>query len=136
MGGTAPVEPKGELVEVHLQVLGAHAVMSAAKPGLEVPEDAVNPWQDLLGPFRVPLGARTMAISHRREGGVTRPAIGKDDRIPLDVCLHETRQRGARGVRNHLEADSPRGLTAYLDGRHHQRLVEKLSAAPQAGFRA
>ena len=45
----AAVEAEGELVEVGLKVLGAHAVVRASQPSLQVREDRVNHRQVVLG---------------------------------------------------------------------------------------
>lgn len=49
-GRSAAVEAECELVEVGLKVGVADAVMSPQKPGLEVPEHAVDAGKDLARP--------------------------------------------------------------------------------------
>ncbi len=49
----APVEAERELIEVGLQMLGAHAVMDAVEPGLQIGEDEVDHWHELFGNFGV-----------------------------------------------------------------------------------
>jgi len=99
-----PVEAKRELIQIGLEVLVGDSMVCPAQPSVEGPENTMDPRQHRLGPFRIPLGARAMAVSHRREGGVTRPAIGDDDTPRLHVQLYEAGQGRPRGVGNDLEA--------------------------------
>lgn len=56
----APVEPERELVEVRLQVVGAHPVVRAVDPRLQVAEHEVDDRQVVLGDLRLTaLGAGT-----------------------------------------------------------------------------
>ena len=83
----ASVEPKRELIEVHLQVLVADAVMSAEEPRLEVAEDAMNPGQEFRGSLGVPLGAGAMPVAEPGQGSVRRPPVSGDDRSGLDKTV-------------------------------------------------
>lgn len=58
-----PVEAEGELVEVGLEVIVPAAVVGAAEPGLEVPEDAMDVRQQFGGSLGQALGVGAVTIN-------------------------------------------------------------------------
>ena len=58
----APVEAERELIEVGLQMLGAHAVVDAVRPGLQIGEDEVDHRHELFGNFGVAAFGNCMVV--------------------------------------------------------------------------
>ena len=71
-----PVEAEGELVEVGLEVLVAHAVMNATQPRLQVGEDEMNDRQILLSDLGVSLGDGEVFVAALGEAGIAGPIVG------------------------------------------------------------
>src|SRR6266849_3577908 len=130
--GAPAVEPKGELVQVGLEVIVTDAVMGAPQPGLEVAKDSVDVRQELRRPLGGALGAGAMPVAHVRQRRVSPPAIRQNQGAERDRSLHESCQRARGRIRHGLEAHAPGGLTAHFDRAHHQRLLEELAAPLQA----
>src|SRR6266849_1197820 len=79
--GAPAVEPKGELVQVGLEVIVTDAVMGAPQPGLEVAKDSVDVRQELRRPLGGALGAGAMPVAHVRQRRVSPPAI-RQNQVP------------------------------------------------------
>src|SRR5713101_5081200 len=105
--GAAAIEAEGELIEVGLEVPVTDPVMSPTEPSLEVAKDPMNARQDLVGSFRVTLDSRPMTVTHLRQGVVGPPAVGEHSGPARDIGLYESRQCGARRVRDNVEAHPP-----------------------------
>ena len=133
--GAPPVETKGELVQVGLEVIVTDAVVGAAKPGLEVAKDAVDVRQERGRPLGGALGPGAMPVAHVRQRRIRPPAIRQDEGAGRDSPLHESCQRASRCVRHNLEADPTSGLTPHFDRAHNQRLLPQLAAPLQAYLR-
>src|SRR5208283_3850439 len=57
-----PVEAERELIEVGLQMLGAHAVVDAVEPGLQIGENEVDHRHELFGDFGVAAFGNCMVV--------------------------------------------------------------------------
>src|SRR3989442_815562 len=134
--GPPAVEAEGELVEVHLEVVVADAVVGAGEPSLEVAKDPMDVRQELGRPGGGSLRARTMTVPQVAERGIGLPRIRQDESAGGDGALHEARQRARRGIRHDVESDATGGRPAHFHRADDQRLVHDVAAALQADLRA
>jgi len=114
-----------KLVEVHLQLRAADAVVRADQPLLQVADRAVgerhdrrdSPAQGRSDRLRL----RDMAIAFYRRGAKTRQAVGVQRRAGCDMSREE-RLEGARAeIRDDRHTHPARDVAAFFDGDQHQR---------------
>ena len=104
------VVTEDELVEVDLQVLGAHAAVGAAEPALEVQDRPVRPRQDGVGvgvAFGFGLAARAVAEALAHQFRVALPAVGVHDRSRRHGPFDESGQSCRGRVVDQLDAYAP-----------------------------
>ena len=118
------VVPKHELVQVHLQLRPAHAMMGAHQPLLQVPDRSVGQRHDRFRTLpqinSVRLCPRDMLVPCFLQPSKGLETVSVDRRARRDVLLDETAQRRRLKVRDYGHADPPRGLATLLDGDQHQ----------------
>ena len=139
-GGCA-IEPESELVQVGLKVFRSQTVVDAERPGLQVGEDAVDPWQhDMSGHRTDDMGI----VGDIRCAGIARPAVGADRGAGSDVGGDEAVQRcrGEVGDLGEANAAGPAVCDFDRPGNEHFALVaatatpgDRIIFAAQANFR-
>ena len=108
-----PVEAEGELVEVGLEVLVAHAVMNATQPRLQVGEDEMNDRQILLSDLGVAsLGDGEVFVAALGEAGIAGPIVGDDRRTRSNGTLDKAAERFRAAVWHDSESDTSGVATA------------------------
>ena len=108
-----PVEAEGELVEVGLEVLVAHAVMNATQPRLQVGEDEMNDRQILLSDLGVAsLGDGEVFVAALGEAGIAGPIVGDDRRTRSNGALDKAAERFRAAVWHDSESDTSGVATA------------------------
>jgi hypothetical protein len=123
-----------ELGQVERKMLAAHSVEGAAKPGLEVSEDPVDPRQDLRRSGGVgPLDASVVPYTDGGETPVALESI-RSDRGSRGV--HDAPNEGAEVVvegqaLDHSEPGTARVVRALLHGSSDEGLVSQLTTATQ-----
>ena len=109
----SPVEAEGELVEVGLEVLVAHAVMNATQPRLQVGEDEMNDRQILLSDLGVAsLGDGEVFVAALGEAGIAGPIVGDDRRTRSNGALDKAAERFRAAVWHDSESDTSGVATA------------------------
>jgi hypothetical protein len=78
------------------------------------------------------LGLGSVPVPHVGERGVALPAVADHCRSGFHVGLDETRERGTRGIGNHLQPDPSRSAAPDLDGAHDERAVAQLTPAAKS----
>ena len=118
-------------------MLGAHAVMDAVEPGLQVAEDEVDHRHELFGHLGIAaFGNGMVVVASLAQAGVAAPIVGDNQRARHDGAFDKAAQRvGAAVVRDGqphatgITAVFPfvlggaRRAVADFDGGGHQRLV-------------
>ena len=121
VAGSAAVESEDELVEVGLKMLGAQAVIDAERPGLEVSEDPVDPWQDEVGGH---FTDHMRFVAELGSAGVARPAVGLGGAAGGDGSGHEAMEitdRRVHGSDREVPREFDGEAAALVHGRQHRR---------------
>jgi len=137
----ATIMSKHELVEVHLKLRLADAVIRADQPLLDVPDRAISQRHDRdraaaervsgrLVPRHVPDAGRGQSVEALERIGVQRRAW-------RDVVRDERVNGGLLHVRERRHSDATRGLAAFFDRDQHQRRFApfQLAATTEARLR-
>ena len=121
----APIITKDKFIEVNLEMIPAHPMMSADKPLLEVANRTVSQWHHRFGAFAHSRSQRLSACH------VLKPSFWQSaealeavsvHRCPLGhVLLKEAGQRCAFEVWDNRHAAATRGTSAFLHGHENQR---------------
>jgi hypothetical protein len=97
--GEAAIKAEGKLVEVGLEMLGAHAVMGAVQPSLEIGENEMDDLQVQVGDLVLPFDVNgTVLVAQVREIVVAFPSICDDNCAWFHGSLYEAAESLAIAV--------------------------------------
>ena len=121
------IVPKHELVEVHLQLRAAHAVIRSDQPLLEVPDGAICQWHDRGGTFAEGrtrrLGASDVSEVRFRQHGETGQPVGVDRRARRDVLLDHRRDRRPFEIRQDAHPHAPGAIAPFFNSHQNGNRV-------------
>src|ERR1700745_3380251 len=107
-GVKPPIEPKYELIEIRLQMLGTNAMVTAPKPAFQIGENQMADRQEGFTHVRITLPRnRQMPIAAFTERVIAIPSICHDYRPRRDRSLNKPTERTRCPIRDNLHPKSP-----------------------------
>ncbi len=135
--GLAPIVTENKFVEIDLQLMAPHSVVGPNKPLLQVPDRAMDGWQDRRSARPDLLHHCHMAIACRPKAFKRLESVCGNRCAGQDVPFGERREGVLAEIRNHLHADAPRPGPSFLHSDCDQNRFAslELTAAAQPGLR-
>ena len=89
-------------------MLCADPVMYTAQPRLEICEDKMSNWQELLGHFGIPtFGDGVVIVASLSQTGITAPIVGDDQRPRSNGAINKFTKRSGASVSGDRQPNAP-----------------------------